>query len=146
MSVFFDTKSVNYFWGSMKDAKIRDRAKLKFHDKFLEVASKLWDCYRADNKKSFSQRIRRLGEWCEAHPDLPAVIFLNLSGDNYPVRLTLLAVIPSLTTIPIPFSKSPQKDLREYANEVFSESTYRSTGQDNCSRTLFLKSDFWFKR
>ena len=54
--------------------KIRDRAKLKFHDKFLEVASKLWNCYRADNKKSFSQRIRRLDEWCEAQPDLPAVI------------------------------------------------------------------------
>ena len=54
--------------------KIRDRAKLKFHDKFLDAASKLWDCYRAGNKKSFSQRIRRLVEWCEAHSDLPAVI------------------------------------------------------------------------
>ena len=54
--------------------KIRDRAKLKFHDKFLDAASKLWDCYRADNKKSFSQRIRRLVEWCETHSDLPAVI------------------------------------------------------------------------
>ena len=54
--------------------KIRDRAKLKFHDKFLDAASKLWDCYRARNKKSFSQRIRRLVEWCEAHSDLPAVI------------------------------------------------------------------------
>jgi hypothetical protein len=26
--------------------KIRDRAKLKFHDKFLDAASKLPDCYR----------------------------------------------------------------------------------------------------
>ena len=54
--------------------KIRDRAKLKFHDQFLAAASKLWDCYRADNKKSFSQRIRRLVEWCESLSDLPAVI------------------------------------------------------------------------
>jgi hypothetical protein len=54
--------------------KIRDRAKLKFHDQFLAAASKLWDCYRADNKKSFSQRIRRLVEWCKDHSDLPAVI------------------------------------------------------------------------
>lgn len=54
--------------------KIRDRAKLKFHELFLDAASKLWNCYRAVNKRSFSQRVRRLAEWCEAQSDLPAVI------------------------------------------------------------------------
>ncbi|SJM95509.1 conserved hypothetical protein [Crenothrix polyspora] len=54
--------------------KIRDRAKIKFRDMFLEVATKLWDCYRATNKKSFSQRVRRLAEWCDTSQDVPAVI------------------------------------------------------------------------
>jgi hypothetical protein len=54
--------------------KIRDRAKLKFRELFLEAASLLWNCYRAVSKKSFSQRIRRLAEWCDAHPNVPAVI------------------------------------------------------------------------
>jgi hypothetical protein len=54
--------------------KIRDRAKIKFSDMFLEVAAKLWNCYRATNKKSFSQRVRRLAEWYDASQSLPAVI------------------------------------------------------------------------
>jgi len=54
--------------------KIRDRAKMKYHGIFLDAASKLWNCYRALNKKSFSQRIRRLVEWCEACSNLPTVI------------------------------------------------------------------------
>jgi hypothetical protein len=54
--------------------KIRDRAKIKFRDMFLEVAVKLWNCYRATNKKSFSQRVRRLAEWYDASQSLPAVI------------------------------------------------------------------------
>jgi len=45
--------------------KIRDRAKKKYRDAFLPVASKLWDCYRAVNKMQFAQRIRRLVEYCE---------------------------------------------------------------------------------
>ena len=53
--------------------KIRDRAKKKYKDIFTMAASKLWDCYDADNKQSFSQRIRRLIEWCKKH-DIPSVI------------------------------------------------------------------------
>ncbi|TAL50972.1 MAG: hypothetical protein EPN89_04200, partial [Methylovulum sp.] len=54
--------------------KIRDRAKMKFHDIYLQATTKLWDCYRATTKQSFSQRIRRLAEWCSVTPDVPAVI------------------------------------------------------------------------
>lgn len=53
--------------------KIRDRAKKKYKDIFLIIASKLWDCYRADNKRQFSQRIRRLIQWCH-HENVPSVI------------------------------------------------------------------------
>lgn len=45
--------------------KIRDRAKKKYHDIFTTVSSKLWDCYHADRKSQFSQRTRRLHEWCK---------------------------------------------------------------------------------
>jgi hypothetical protein len=54
--------------------KIRDRTKVKFHEIYLQATTKLWDCYRATTKKSFSQRIRRLTEWCDVASDLPAVI------------------------------------------------------------------------
>jgi len=54
--------------------KIRDRAKMKFHDIYLQATTKLWDCYRVTTKQSFSQRIRRLAEWCNTTPDVPAVI------------------------------------------------------------------------
>ena len=53
--------------------KIRDRAKKKYKDIFLNIASKLWDCYRADNKRQFSQRIRRLIQFCH-HENVPSVI------------------------------------------------------------------------
>ena len=45
--------------------KIRDRARKKFKDLFTNAASKLWECYHAENKYEFSQRIRRLVEWCK---------------------------------------------------------------------------------
>jgi len=45
--------------------KIRDRAKKKYKDIFTKVATKLWDCYRAETKAAFSQQIRRLIEWCQ---------------------------------------------------------------------------------
>jgi hypothetical protein len=45
--------------------KIRDRAKKKSQDVFCEIASKLWSCYGAQNKRSFSQRVRRLCEWAK---------------------------------------------------------------------------------
>ena len=47
--------------------KIRDRTQKKFQDVFQDVASKLWTCYRAENKRSFSQRVRRLHEWANTH-------------------------------------------------------------------------------
>ena len=53
--------------------KIRDRAKKKYREIFENAASKLWECYRAEGKASFSQRIRRLAEWCEKN-DVPSVI------------------------------------------------------------------------
>ena len=53
--------------------KIRDRAKKKYKDIFDEAASKLWDCYYAENKIAFSHRIRRLVEWCKKN-NMPSVI------------------------------------------------------------------------
>jgi len=43
--------------------KIRDRAKKKYSDIFSEVSGKLWNCYKAPDKRTFSQRVRRLIEW-----------------------------------------------------------------------------------
>lgn len=43
--------------------KIRDRAKKKYKEIYQEAASKLWDCYKANNKTTFVQRVRRLAEW-----------------------------------------------------------------------------------
>ena len=45
--------------------KVRDRSKKKFKDTFQDLAAKLWNCYDANSKASFSQRIRRLLEWAE---------------------------------------------------------------------------------
>ena len=45
--------------------KIRDRARKKHQNIFHEAATKLWNCYHAENKAAFSQRIRRLIEWCQ---------------------------------------------------------------------------------
>ena len=53
--------------------KIRDRAKKKYKDIFVETATKLWDCYGALTKQSFSQRVRRLVEWGQK-ASLPSVI------------------------------------------------------------------------
>lgn len=41
---------------------IRDRSKKKYRDVFNEIADAVWHAYRADNKRGFSQRIRRLRE------------------------------------------------------------------------------------
>ena len=54
--------------------KIRDRAKKKYRDIFDNAALQLWECYRAETKGSFSQRIRRLIEWCKKN-DAPSVIY-----------------------------------------------------------------------
>jgi hypothetical protein len=42
---------------------IRDRSSKKFKEIFAVVSEKLWNCYRAQTKMSFSQRVRRLCEW-----------------------------------------------------------------------------------
>lgn len=46
--------------------KIRDRAKAQ-RDQFAELSRKVWEAYHAPNRRSFSQRIRRLREWASAH-------------------------------------------------------------------------------
>ncbi|MEA3344476.1 MAG: hypothetical protein U9Q16_02250 [Patescibacteria group bacterium] len=53
--------------------KIRDRSKNKYKNKFIEASTKLWYCYEAVTKRSFSQRIRRLTEWTR-EVELPDVI------------------------------------------------------------------------
>jgi hypothetical protein len=45
--------------------KIRDWSKKKFKVLFKETSDKLWDCYNALDKRTFSQRIRRLVEWAK---------------------------------------------------------------------------------
>jgi hypothetical protein len=42
---------------------IRDRSSKKFREIFALVSEKLWNCYRAQTKTTFSQRVRRLCEW-----------------------------------------------------------------------------------
>lgn len=50
--------------------KIRDRALKKMQDIFKEIGEKVWDCYKATDKRSFSQRIRRVKQWAiESVPD-----------------------------------------------------------------------------
>lgn len=45
--------------------RIRDRALKKLKSEFDLVSDKVWECYRAENKRSFSQRVRRLRKWAE---------------------------------------------------------------------------------
>jgi hypothetical protein len=53
--------------------KVRDRGKKKYKDIFEKIADKLWKCYRANTKRSFSQRIRRVIEWCKKN-DVPSTL------------------------------------------------------------------------
>jgi len=43
--------------------KIRDRAVKKLSPVFREISDKVWDCYKAETKRSFSQRMRRIKQW-----------------------------------------------------------------------------------
>jgi len=52
---------------------IRNRTKKKFGEIYDEVVEKLWDCYEAVTRASFSQRVRRFSEWAEK-VSLPSVI------------------------------------------------------------------------
>lgn len=45
--------------------KIRDRAVKKMQDVFKEISEKVWDSYKAENKRSFSQRVRQLKSWAK---------------------------------------------------------------------------------
>ncbi len=51
--------------------KMRDRSKKKYQEVFLKAASALRDCFQAPNRRSFSQKIRRLTEAGEkdSYPD-----------------------------------------------------------------------------
>lgn len=42
---------------------IRKCASKKLKDIFSDVSTKLWNCYNAKDKRTFSQRVRRLAEW-----------------------------------------------------------------------------------
>ena len=50
---------------------LRDRSQYKLGIIFRTVAEKLWYCYRAVTRASFSQRLRYLLEWAHNSPDLP---------------------------------------------------------------------------
>jgi len=54
--------------------KIRDRAKKKFKEVFSEISEKLWNCFKAPSKRTFSQRVRRLVEWASSINDIPSNI------------------------------------------------------------------------
>jgi len=54
---------------------IRDRSRKKYKESFLDAATRLWDCFRAESKRSLSQRVRRLSEWCQnTENEVPDVI------------------------------------------------------------------------
>jgi hypothetical protein len=55
--------------------KIRDRAK-HLKDLFLEVSRRVWEAYRAPERRSFGQRLRRLREWAGKH--LGGVVLENV--------------------------------------------------------------------
>jgi hypothetical protein len=52
--------------------KIRDRAK-HLGETFDALRERVWDAYHAPDARTFSQRLRRLREWAEAHVDKPVV-------------------------------------------------------------------------
>lgn len=52
---------------------IRDRSSKKYKEAFTVVSEKLWNCYRAQTKTCFSQRVRRLCEW-SSKAAIPAFI------------------------------------------------------------------------
>ncbi len=54
---------------------IRDRSRKKHKEHFLDVATRLWDCFKAESKGAFSQRVRRLFERCQnTKNEIPEVI------------------------------------------------------------------------
>lgn len=49
--------------------KIRDRATKQMKTAFQRVSDAVWHAYRAETKRQFAQRLRRLREWAKAHLD-----------------------------------------------------------------------------
>lgn len=50
--------------------KIENSASKRHADYFKHIADKVWNCYKAQDKRSFAQQIRRIQEWTQAHvPD-----------------------------------------------------------------------------
>jgi hypothetical protein len=64
--------------------KIRDRSRKKFRVIFDVAADKIWYCYEALTKASFSQRLRRLCEWVEAQnvPDTISKPIMKMEKDK----------------------------------------------------------------
>ena len=52
--------------------KIRDRA-VHMKEAFFDLSRRVWEAYHAPDRRRFSQRLRRLREWAEAHVDKPVV-------------------------------------------------------------------------
>jgi hypothetical protein len=52
--------------------KIRERA-VHMKETFSELSRRVWEAYHAPDVRTFSQRLRRLREWSEAHVDKPVV-------------------------------------------------------------------------
>jgi hypothetical protein len=46
--------------------KIRDRGK-HLKEQFAEVSQRVWEAYHAPDRRSFGQRLRRLGQWASGH-------------------------------------------------------------------------------
>ncbi len=46
--------------------KVRERCK-KWGELFTEISNAVWHAYHAPSKRAFSQRLRRLREWAQAH-------------------------------------------------------------------------------
>lgn len=53
--------------------KIRDRATRKLREAFEAIQTEFWDLYHAPDRRTFSQRLRRLREWAETQPDSPMI-------------------------------------------------------------------------
>lgn len=51
--------------------KMRDRCKKKNEVLFLETAEKFWECFKAETKREFAQRTRRLVEWACSVKEMP---------------------------------------------------------------------------
>ena len=72
--------------------------KRKFKKLFEQLSEKLWHCYEAPDKRTFSQRLRRLLEWCycyEEKQELPSIVTeklekLRLNAPNVTVTYDYL--------------------------------------------------------